>query len=92
MVSRIGRIKVAVFSVPMLAIAVTPVAVFAQQDCSSIASMSLSGTTIVSAKLVPAGPFSADPDWMGPVCTFDLPEFCRVSWDPEANGRFRNQF
>ncbi len=50
-----------------------------QQSCEKLPTQPLpKDTNITSAKLIDAGPFTADPDWAGPVGPVDLPAFCRV--------------
>ncbi|MGB6877768.1 MAG: tannase/feruloyl esterase family alpha/beta hydrolase [Candidatus Acidiferrales bacterium] len=74
------RHHILLLPVPLALILFFPTPSVAQRSCENLRGLSLSDTTIVSAKSVPAGPFivpSSDPQQ--PARSMQLPAFCRVS-------------
>jgi hypothetical protein len=60
-------------------IALFPAPIMAQRTCESLSGLKLPDTTIVSAKSVPAGPFTMPASPFGPEHAVPLPAFCRVT-------------
>jgi hypothetical protein len=60
------------------AIFLFPASGMAQRTCNSLSGLKLPNTTIVSAKSVPAGPFTIPASAFGPPHAVKVPAFCRV--------------
>jgi hypothetical protein len=66
-------------AVPFTAVVLLPARGMAQRSCESLSGLKLANTAIVSAKSVPAGPFTLPAPTSGPPRDLKLPAFCRVT-------------
>ena len=75
----ISRLQTIVSTVTIFAAAFLPATALGQQSCESVAGLMVPNTTITSAKVMPAGPFTAPPDMLGAIAPVNVPAFCRVT-------------